>query len=80
MMRSRVTAVQGLFGMAALGVWLTSSKRKQQTAPAAEEAVDLEPETPPSPLHAENVDIDDDSAAEIIRRAQPALERARKLG
>jgi hypothetical protein len=71
-MHSRVTAALSLFGLAAVGLWLRNHLRKRP--PTVREDLPVESTPPPAP----DV-IDDDAAAEIIRRAQPALERARRF-
>jgi hypothetical protein len=72
-MHSKVRAALSLFGLAALGMWLTGRLRKRP--PLAE--IPSEVETVPSSMSVP--DIDDDTAAEIIRRAQTSLERARRF-
>jgi hypothetical protein len=68
-MFARLTTIIGVLGVAALGTWIKAKRRNRQ-----------EPDDLPSPLPAiPSVYIDDDEAAEIIRRAGPALERARTI-
>jgi hypothetical protein len=64
----------GVFSAALLGVWI--KLRSTRRVPPD----DLEPPGPADrrvPQWLYSVDIDDDTAAEIIKRARPALERAR---
>jgi hypothetical protein len=71
-MSGRLTALFGVLGATALGVWLKSRQRRSATIP--EESVPLSiAESAQGMLM---IDIDDDTAAEIIKRNRPALERA----
>jgi hypothetical protein len=57
---------------AIVGVWLTNARRRRSQA--------FDPRFVSRPIEEFRVpDIDDDTAAEIIRRARPSLERAREL-
>jgi hypothetical protein len=57
---------------AIVGVWLTSARRRR-----SEDSDSTFVSRPMEEFHAP--DIDDDTAAEIIRRARPSLEKAREL-
>jgi hypothetical protein len=62
----------GVVGAAALGIFINMRRARK-----ARTGIMLEPKSSVrSPGH---VDIDDDAAAEIIKRAKPELERAREL-
>jgi hypothetical protein len=75
-MFKRLAALLGIVGAAAaVGAWLQNKKRRHSASipdewdsPATQDAHGL-------PM----IDLDDDAAANIIKRARPALERARKL-
>jgi hypothetical protein len=64
-MFGRVAALAGIIGMAAVGSWLSHRRqhRGQQWI--------MPPASGP-------VDIDDDTAADIIKRVRPELERVRQ--
>jgi hypothetical protein len=64
--------VLGLVGAAAVGIFF-----KVRKAHKAQSAVVVETES--SFRSSDAIDIDDDAAAEIIRRAKPEFERAREL-
>lgn len=64
-MRASVKALVGILSMAAVGVWIAA--RRQKDLPIAGHGGGFVPE------------MDDDAAAEIIRRARPSLERAYQL-
>jgi hypothetical protein len=72
-MSGRVTALLGVVGAAALGIYIKArwSRRGPSDVLGPGSSVPI-----PS---AGRVDIDDDAAAEIIKRARPELERARGL-
>ncbi len=72
-MSRKATALLGVFGAAALGVYIESRRARRASSGM------LEPQSSLSIRNAGHVDIDDDEAADIIRRARPALERAREL-
>jgi hypothetical protein len=62
-MLGKVTAVVGVVGMAALGSWLSNKRLRRGQA---------------RPFSNGLLDIDDDTAADIIRRVKPELHRVRK--
>jgi len=75
-MSGRATVILGIFSAVAMSIWikirLTRRVRRGR----------LEPHSPADrwdPQWLYSFDIDDDTAAEIIKRARPALERARAL-
>ena len=72
-MSGKATALLGIVGAAALGTYF--KWRRPRRAPSgvvgSKSSVSIR-----SPRH---IDIDDDAAADIIKRARPALERAREL-
>ena len=72
-MSRKATALLGFFGAAALGVYIESRRARRASSGM------LEPKSTVSVPNAGRIDIDDDAAADIIRRARPALERAREL-
>lgn len=65
-MSGKAIALLGIVGAAALGIYFKWRR------PRREPSDGLEPDP-------RCIDIDDDTAADIIRRARPALERAREL-
>lgn len=69
MMSRKLAAFLSLVGAAALGAWFHTKTRRRADV-AGKDA---------GGLLAPDVEIDDDTAAEIIRRARPALERAREI-
>jgi hypothetical protein len=71
-MSGRVTALLGVVGVAALGIYIKA--RWSRRAPSDE----LGPKRSVPVASAGRVEIDDDAAAEIIKRARPELERARE--
>jgi hypothetical protein len=71
-MSGKVTTLLGIVGIAGLGVYFTS--RGSRRLPSN---VNSQPAM--STGGPRRIDIDDDAAAEIIKRARPALERARQL-
>ena len=75
-MTTRVTALIAAAGLAAVGAWF-KTKGRRKLLPRLEDEFGAEfALEPPAPVQ---VEIDDDEAAEIIRRARPALERARQV-
>jgi hypothetical protein len=74
-MSVRTKALLGILGAVAMGVWI--KLQRVGRAPTAT----LEPQfsaSRPDPQWLFSIQIDDDTAAEIIKRARPALERARQ--
>jgi hypothetical protein len=70
LMSGRTTVTLLIFvGAAALGMFIESRKARNARA-----GIMLEPNSDP-----DRVRIDDDAAAEIIKRAKPQFERAREL-
>jgi hypothetical protein len=65
-MSGKAIALMGIVGAAALGIYF------KWRSPRREPSGRLEP-------NPRRIDIDDDTAADIIRRARPALERACEL-
>jgi Arc/MetJ family transcription regulator len=65
-MSGKATALLGIAGAAALGIYF-----KWQWPRRASDA-------PQPKRRRQRVEIDDDAAADIIKRARPALERARE--
>ena len=73
LMSGKVTAILGIAGAATLGIyWKFRHARRRHTST-------LEHERSVSAGNPGRIDIDDDAAAEIIKRARPELERARLL-
>jgi len=71
-----VTAIIAAAGLAAVGAWFRKKSRRKALANLEDEfGPEFAVEHPARPP----VDIDDDQAADIIRRAKPALERARDV-
>ena len=68
-----LTALLGAVGAAAIGIYIESRRARRAVSDG------LEPGSPAAMRGAESIDIDDDTAADIIMRARPALERARAL-
>jgi hypothetical protein len=66
-MSGRLAALFGIMGAAVLGLWINKTRRTETTPDM------YGPEGLPV------IDVDDDTAAEIIRRARPALEYARSV-
>lgn len=80
-MSRRVTAIFGVLGVAAFSVWL-KKKRARLTQSDTSQVDILDAVALPAATGGQGlmrVDIDDDEAAEIIKRAKPALERAAEL-
>jgi hypothetical protein len=73
-MKTRLTAIIAAAGIAAVGAWYKSRSRRRSTPVVDDEFADLEL----GREHPRRIEIDDDTAAEIIRRAKPALEIARE--
>ena len=72
-MSGRTKALLGIFSAAAMGVWI----KLQRRAPTET----LEPQrsvSRPNSKRLYSIQIDDDTAAEIIKRVRPSLERARQ--
>jgi len=69
-MSGKATALLGILGGAALGFYI--QKRRTRRAPVEI----FDPKRSVCIGRARRIEIDDDTAAEIIRRARPALERA----
>jgi hypothetical protein len=77
-MSRSVKAILGIVGaVAALGTWVTARRRRGRV-PAPELLAELPPASLEPGMTA-NIEIDDDDAADIIRKAKPALERAALL-
>ena len=73
LMSGKVTAILGIAGAATLGIyWKFGHARRKQSS-----TVERERSLPAG--NRARIDIDDDAAAEIIKRARPELERARLL-
>ncbi len=72
-MSGRLTAILGIAGAATLGIYLKFRHGQQKNSRIAARKSSL------SAASASRIDIDDDEAADIIKRARPALERARLL-
>jgi hypothetical protein len=70
-MSGRKTTLLGVAGAAALGIFIKWRQVRKARAP-----IMLKPATVRSPRR---INIDDDAAAEIIKRARPEFERAREL-
>jgi hypothetical protein len=66
-MSGRLAALFGIMGAAALGLWINKKRR-------AEPVLEMY-----GSQGLPAIDVDDDTAAEIIRRARPALEHARSV-
>ena len=71
-MSGKLTTLLGIVGITGLGIYFTS--RGSRRVPSK-----VSPKPSMSSGGARSIDIDDDAVAEIIRRARPALERARQL-
>jgi hypothetical protein len=67
-----VATLMGLVGAAALGIFVESRKARK-----AQAGILIEPQS--SSHGPECINIEDDAAAEIIKRARPEFERAREL-
>ena len=75
-MSGRATAILGISGAAALGIWIKVRRKRRASSGR------LERHTSGyrgNLRRLSSIDIDDDTAAEIIKRARPELERARAL-
>jgi hypothetical protein len=72
-MSGKVIALLGIVGAATLGIYF--KWRRPRRAPSDV----LEPKSSVSSRSPRRIEIDDDAAADIIKRARPALERAREL-
>ena len=72
-MSGKATALFGIIGAAALGIYFKS--RRSARVPSG----GLEPKVSVFMPRARSIEIDDDAAADIIKRARPALERAYDL-
>jgi hypothetical protein len=64
--------LMGFVGAAALGIFIESRRARK-----ARTGIQVEPKS--SASSPEQINIDDDAAAEIIRRAKSEFERAREL-
>jgi hypothetical protein len=79
-MPPRLTALLGVIGAASLGVWLRSRRRRKSPSyPECELDESLPLTIAGNSQGLLPFNIDDDRAAEIIRRARPALEKAREV-
>jgi len=67
-MSGRIAMIVGILGGAALVTWLNAGRRRSPAGANQSGALDVG-----------SIDIDDDTSAEIIKRARPALERAREF-
>ena len=72
-MSGKATALLGIVGAATLGIYFKWRHHKRVPGDV------LEPGNSESLRRPRSIEIDDDAAAEIIKRARPALERAREL-
>ena len=72
-MSGKATALFGIIGAAALSIYF--KWRRPRQAPSGV----LEPKSSVSIPSPRRIEIDDDAAADIIKRARPALERAYQL-
>jgi hypothetical protein len=72
-MSGKATALLGIVGAASLGIYF--KWRHLRRAPSDV----LESKSSASIRSSRRIEIDDDAAADIIKRARPALERAREL-
>ena len=72
-MSGKATALLGIVGAAAVGIYF----KWRRPGKAASDV--LEPRSSASKRRPRRIEIDDDAAADIIKRARPALERAREL-
>ena len=71
-MSRKLTALLGIVSVAALGIYL-KLRGSHRTSSSILKTNDS------TSAGAQRIDVDDDAAAEIIKRAKPALERARRL-
>ena len=71
-MSGKATALLGIVGAAAVGIYF--KWRRPRPAPSDV----IEPKGSVSFRSSGRIEIDDDAAADIIKRARPALERARE--
>jgi hypothetical protein len=65
-MTGKATALCGVIGAAAVGMYFQLRRPRRVLLDVRK-------------VESQRIDIDDDAAADIIRRARPALERAREL-
>ena len=72
-MSRKATALLGIVGAAALGIYFKCGRPRRARSGV------LEPTSSVSIRSTGRIDIDDDAAADIIKRARPALELAREL-
>lgn len=75
-MSPRIAAALGVVSVAVLGTWWKAKRKLRELAPVPAAPVE---EIQEEPASIPPIEIDDDTAAEIIRRARPALERAREI-
>ena len=73
---SRATVILGIFSTVAVSIWI-KVRRTRRVRRGKLEAYSPANRRDPQWLY--SFDIDDDTAAEIIKRARPALEWARAL-
>lgn len=67
-MSGKATALLGFVGAAAVGIYFKWRRPRRASSDA-----------PQPKRRRQRIEIDDDAAADIIKRARPALERAREL-
>jgi len=75
-MSGRATVILGIFSAVAMSIWIKLRRTRRVRRGR------LEPHSPAyrwDPQWLYSIDINDDTAAEIIKRAWPAFERARAL-
>jgi hypothetical protein len=65
-MSGKATALLGIIGAAAVGICFQLRRPRQALSDVRK-------------VESQRIEIDDDAAADIIKRARPALERAREL-
>jgi len=71
-MSGKVTAVLGIVGAATLGIYFKWRHRRRVPSDVLESRSSASLRSP------RRIEIDDDAAADIIKRARPSLERARE--
>ena len=72
-MSGKATALLGIAGAAAVGIYFKWRRPRRVSSDG------IEPKGSVSFRSSRRIEIDDDAAADIIKRARPALERAREL-